>query len=107
MSCRVIRGPIWRYTWESQAGLKTEGCVCRSCHEPFLTSVSRTALCWAGMLPRPATAWGSSVILCSPSGSTSLSDSATPLWDSRLQVLYRPALKPLGWNCHPSRAFLT
>lgn len=44
-----------------------------------LTSVSRMALCWACMLPRPATAWGSSVVLCSPSGSTSLSESPTPL----------------------------
>lgn len=30
-------------------------------------------------MPRPATAWGSSVVLCSPSGSTSLSESPTPL----------------------------
>lgn len=52
---------------------------CGSHREPSLTSVSRMALCWACMFPRPATACGSSVILCSPSGSTSLSDSATPL----------------------------
>lgn len=44
-----------------------------------LTSVSRMALCWARMLPRPAIAWGSSVMLCSPSGSASLSDSPAPL----------------------------
>lgn len=51
----------------------------QACPALSLTSVSRTALCWARMLPRPATAWGSSVMLCSPSGSASLSDSPAPL----------------------------
>ena len=51
----------------------------QACPALSLTSVSRTALCWARMLPRPATACGSSVMLCSPSGSASLSDSPAPL----------------------------
>lgn len=45
--------------------------------------MSRTALCWARMLPRPAMAWGSSVMLCSPSGSASLSESPAPLCGTR------------------------
>lgn len=53
---------------------------------PGLTSVSLTALCWARMLPRPATAWGSSVMLCSPSGSASLSDSPAPLCKGHAKV---------------------
>lgn len=44
-----------------------------------LTSVRRTALCWDAMLPRPEQTCGSSVMLCSPSCSASLSDRFAPL----------------------------
>lgn len=45
----------------------------------FLTSVRRTALCWDAMLPRPEYTCGSSVMLCSPSCSASLSERFAPL----------------------------
>lgn len=44
-----------------------------------LTSVRRTALCCDAMLPRPEQTCGSSVMLCSPSCSASLSDRFAPL----------------------------
>lgn len=49
-----------------------------------LTSVRRTALCWDAMLPRPEQACGSSVILCSPSCSASLSERFAPLWEYKI-----------------------
>lgn len=51
--------------------------------EETLTSVRRTALCWDAMLPRPEQTCGSSVMLCSPSCSASLSDRFAPLWTKR------------------------
>ena len=49
-----------------------------------LTSVRRTALCWDAMLPRPEQACGSSVMLCSPSCSASLSERFAPLWEHKI-----------------------
>lgn len=77
-----------------------------------LTSVSRTALCWARMLPRPATAWGSSVMLCSPSGSASLSDSPAPLCRGHSKVSrgsQAPGTAPGSQDCNelPPSALLT
>lgn len=77
ISCSVIRGPIWRNRREES--FLPWGCQRKPPLPLGLTSVSLTALCWARMLPRPAMAWGSSVMLCSPSGSASLSDSPAPL----------------------------
>lgn len=90
------------------------GCQCflgdggshQACPALGLTSVSRTALCWARMLPRPATACGSSVMLCSPSGSASLSDSPAPLRGahkglSRGSLAPRTALGSPGVWCPP------
>jgi hypothetical protein len=72
------RHSVLLWGWEVPEATLPSQATC-SC----LTSVSRTALCWARMLPRPAMAWGSSVMLCSPSGSASLSDSPAPLWRDR------------------------
>lgn len=77
ISCNVIRGPIWRN--KRAESFLPWGCQRKPPLPLDLTSVRRMALCWARMLPRPAMAWGSSVMLCSPSGSASLSDSPAPL----------------------------
>lgn len=108
MSSSVIRGPIWR------DGRGRDGVSVlpwgwgghQACPALGLTSVSRTALCWARMLPRPATACGSSVMLCSPSGSASLSDSPAPLRGahkglSRGSLAPRTALGSPGAWCPP------
>lgn len=50
----------------------------------MLTSVRRTALCWDAMFPRPEYTCGSSVMLCSPSCSASLSERFAPLREGKL-----------------------